>query len=168
MMVTTLLLGLAVCAGAPPPCTCIPSPPLTSRTDVAATVSAFGAVFEGTVVRTAFRDARGTDRLPALEVTVAVGRRWKGELGDTVTLRTPAATEACGADFAEGRTYLVFGRLPDYTGVGAARPARAGEVVYTTKCSPTAAGRDAQRIAALLGQPLPPGSAAARPNVPEA
>ena len=99
-------------------------------------------------VRRAFR---WTD----LEVTLTISRRWKGELADTVTLRTPASTTMCGADFAEGRTYVVFARSADYSGIGPARPARVGEVVHTTKCSPTTHGRDAQRITSLLGRPVP-------------
>jgi hypothetical protein len=165
-MVTPLLLALAACSF--PPCTCIPGPPLRSHADVAAAVEGLAAVFEGTVVRAEYRDAaRVADRLPEFEVILAVSRRWKGELTDTVTLRTPAATEACGADFAKGRTYLVFARSRAYTGIGIAPPAKPGEVVYTTKCSPTTeVGREAQRLTTLLGQPLAK-SPAGRPNAPE-
>ena len=165
-MVTHLLLGLLACAPARSGCTCTPGPRLASRADVAAQLTTFAAAFEGTVVRTAYVEdsvvaagdsgqVRRAFRWTDLEVTLTISRRWKGELGDTVTLRTPASTTMCGADFAEGRIYVVFARSADYSGIGPARSARVGEVVHTTKCSPTTGGRDAQRIATLLGRPLP-------------
>jgi hypothetical protein len=170
MLLTPLLFGLVACDAPPRPCTCVLGPPIASRVDAEAIVDASAAVFEGTVVHTEYRDgSSGAARLPELEVTLALGRRWKGELADTVTVRTPAATEACGADFVEGQTYLVFAGSSGYRGIGVTRPARADEVVYTTKCSPTAVlGRQTQRIATLLGRPLPPRSATGRPTAPEA
>ena len=165
-MVTHLLLALVACVPAHSACTCIPGPRLASRADVAAQLSTVAAVFEGTVVRTAYvKDSvvapgdsgqtRHAFRWTDLEVTLTVSRRWKGELRDTVTLRTPALTTMCGADFTEGQTYVVFARSADYSGVGPARPARVGEVVQTTKCSATTRSRDASRITALLGRSLP-------------
>ena len=173
-MVTHLLLGLLACAPAHPACTCTPGPRLNSRADVAGHVNTYAAVFEGTVVRTASVEdsvvaagdtsrPRRAFRWTELEVTLAISRRWKGELGDTVTLRTPASTTMCGADFTDGRTYLVFARTADYSGVGPARPAGVGEVVHTTKCSPSTWGREARRMAVLLGRPLPAPRAQGRP-----
>lgn len=178
-MVTPLLLGFIACVRAHAACTCTPAPRLASRADVAAQLGTFAAVFEGRVVSASYVQdsvmaAGDSTRVPRafrwtdLEVTLTVSRHWKGEVGDTVTLRTPASTTMCGADFTEGRTYLVFARSADYSGIGAARPARAGEVVHTTKCSPTTHGRDAQRTAALLGRPLPATRGPGRAITPEA
>ena len=165
-MVTHLLLALVACGPAHSACSCIPGPRLASRAQLADQLSTVSAVFEGRVVRTANVEdsvvapgdsgqVRRAFRWTDLEVTLTISRRWKGELGDTVTLRTPASTTMCGVDFVEGRTYVVFARPADYSGIGLARPARAGEVVHTTKCSPTTRGPEAQRIATLLGPPLP-------------
>jgi hypothetical protein len=177
MLVVPLLLTLAACSSPRPVCSCIPGLPLTSRANVAATVGRFGAVFEGTVVRTAYLEdsvVLGTDtshvpqtaRWQGLEVTVAVSRRWKGELADTVRVRTPLSM--CGVRFVAGRAYLVFGHFLDSTGRRLAAAPMPRDPVYTTKCSPTAAaGGEAMRIAELLGRPLPravPG----RSGVPEA
>ena len=167
MMTIPALLGLATCVATHPPCSCVRGPDLASRAEAAA-VDAFAAVFEGTVVRTEYPDLRpGAPR--ERQVTLTVGRRWKGVPTDTVIVRTPAATESCGADFVDGREYIVFANAPSYSSDGVARPSRAGEVVYATKCGPiTGMARNAERIAALLGEPLPPGRATSRPRVPEA
>lgn len=165
-MVTHLLLALVACVPADSACSCIPGPRLASRADVAAQLGTAAAVFEGTVIRTAYvedsvvavGDSGQTRRASGWmdrEVTLTITRRWKGELRDTVTLRTPALTTMCGADFTEGQTYVVFAQSADYNGIGPARPARVGEVVHTTKCSATTRSRDASRVTALLGQSLP-------------
>jgi len=180
-VVTHLLVGVIACVRAHAACTCIPGPRLTSHADAAAQLSPFAAVFEGTVVSTSYVEdsvvavaADDSTRTPRafrwtdLEITLTVGRHWKGELRDIVTLRTPASTTMCGAEFTEGRTYLVFAQSSDYTGLGAARPARVNEVVYTTKCSPTTRGRDARRTAALLGRPLPITQSPGRAVTPKA
>ena len=150
-----------MCGG--PPCSCILSPGFTNRETAAATISAFSAIFEGTVVRiffatdsVEFRYGNGNavtgHRTNDLVVTVAVTRRWKGAQGDTITVRTSASTTMCGADFDLGETYLIFARSPDVKYIGAGKAAHVGQVVHTSKCSPTIASnrREARRITALL------------------
>ena len=179
MTFLSLVIGLAVCGDARPACTCAPGGRLAARTDVAATVDAFAAVFEGAVIRTVYRDGslptigqrgeRGTVRVQQLEVTFAVDRQWKGAPANTVTVRTPAFTESCGARFDQGHSYLVFAATLDDTGISPAPPARAREAVYTTKCSPTmAVGAESLQIESLLGPPSAPTRAARRPDAPEA
>jgi hypothetical protein len=170
MLVVQLMLGLVACSGSGdhPPCSCIQGPRIASRADATASLRTFAAVFEGTVVRVARVDggvAVGSDsshvrrrfRWTDLEVTVTVRRRWKGDLGDTVTMRTPASTTMCGSEFVEGRAYLVFALSRHYDGIGEAPVAGRGEIVFVTKCTPTAqVGRESARIADLLGRGLPP------------
>ena len=168
MLITPLLLGLA-CGGTHPACTCFPGPPLTSRAAVAAVANGSAAVFEGTVVRAVHPGPGPGAPVPDLVVTLAVRRQWKGAPAKTITVRTAPATESCGVRFVEGRTYVVFAGTPDYSGVGVARPARAREVVYANKCSPTTAvGAESQRIVSLLGPPLAAGAAAPPSDGPEA
>jgi hypothetical protein len=176
MLNTLVISALASCIGAVP-CSCIPLAPLTSRSAVTAALDAAAAVFEGTVAR--IEDLRvppSTDtsvraRLPRTSdilVTVVVHRRWKGAVHDTVLVRTSAQTTACGAEFIEGRTYLVFGQSLTYSEVGTAATAQAGDTVYTSKCGPTTgAPREVRRIVGLLGQPTPRASSG-RPTAPEA
>lgn len=127
------------------------------------TVSAYSAVFEGTVVRVLFATDSTEFQVGSakalgyptheLVVTVAVIRRWKGAEGDTITVRTSASTTECGADFDVGETYLVFARSLDAKYIGAGATAHVGQVVHTTKCSPTMVANriEARRIMALLG-----------------
>jgi hypothetical protein len=152
-----------VCGDIGLPCSCALGPGFTNRETAAMTVSAYSAVFEGTVVRMRFaRDSGefrdGSDkalrgfRSDDLVVTVAVTRRWKGAHGDTITVRTPASTTACGADFDVGETYLIFARSRGERYIGEGTAAHVGEVGRTTKCDPTIVANrmDARRIIALI------------------
>jgi hypothetical protein len=152
-----------VCGSNGLPCRCAPGPGFASRETTAMIVSAYSTVFEGTVVRVLFatdsaefrvgseKALRGY-RMHDLVVTIAVTRRWKGGEGDTITVRTSASTTECGADFDMGETYLVFARSWDAKYIGPGAAAHVGEVVRTTKCSPTivATRMEARRIMALL------------------
>ena len=177
MFNTLVISTLVSCIGAPP-CSCIPAPPLTSRAAVAATLDASAAVFEGVVARVQYIQAplsadtsaaARLSRTPNVLATVVVHRRWKGAFGDTLVVRTAAQTTMCGAELIEGRTYLIFGQSPTYSGIGLATPAQIGDTVYTSKCSPTtSAAREVRRIVGLLGQPFTSRAPSGRSRAPEA
>jgi hypothetical protein len=164
-MLTTLVLpALAACLLAPP-CTCVVGPPLSTQAAAEATRDASSAVFEGVVERIEFvedtvapnssvtptRAWRSADAI----ATVRVRRLWKGTLDRTVFVRTSAQTTMCGASLLEGRTYLIFGQSPAYSGRGAATPVQRGDTVFTSKCTwTTGVGREMRSIIGLLGQPV--------------
>lgn len=65
-------------------------------------------VFEGKVVS---KKALEGDQLPKeVEFTFEVVRRWKGDasVGQQITLRTNDNSAACGREYAEGESYLVY------------------------------------------------------------
>jgi hypothetical protein len=64
------------------------------------------AVFEGTV--TEVRGPKDEAEHGNLEVTLRIGRRFKGAEADTVTVITSNSSAACGYGFEQGMTYLVY------------------------------------------------------------
>jgi hypothetical protein len=163
MLTTFVLPVFASCLLAP--CSCVIGPPLSTQTAAEAARDASSAVFEGEVERIDFvedtvaldssvtpaRAWRSTDAI----ATVRVRRLWKGTLDRTVFVRTSAQTTMCGASLLEGRTYLIFGQSPAYSGRGAATPVQPGDTVFTSKCTPTTGvDREMQSIIGLLGQPV--------------
>jgi hypothetical protein len=81
-------------------CKCmVPPPPEEAMASAA-------AVFEGTV--TEVRQPEGGAAHGRIEVTLRVGRRFKGAGADTVTVTTSTSSASCGYGFEQGRTYLVY------------------------------------------------------------
>lgn len=81
-------------------CSCIePRPPTESLASAA-------AVFEGrAVAQRGPDDASGVDPI-VYEFEVA--RRWKGEVGERVTITTAASSAACGRRYEIGEAYLLY------------------------------------------------------------
>lgn len=63
------------------------------------------AIFEGTVTKIA---PKSVHQFPSLEVTLAAKRAWKGIDREEVLVITASNSAACGYQFAEGSTYLVY------------------------------------------------------------
>jgi hypothetical protein len=124
-------------------CSCMaPPPPQEAMADSA-------AVFEGTV--TEVRGPKDEAEYGNLEVTLRIGRRFKGAEGDTVTVTTSNSSAACGYGFEQGSTYLVY-----------ANDGQDGQLSVSL-CSRTARIEDAADDLAALG----PGSGPA-PEPPPA
>ncbi|MBA3405688.1 MAG: hypothetical protein H0U13_13575, partial [Gemmatimonadaceae bacterium] len=133
MMLTVFLIALALPCATPPACTCVPGPPPDSRAAVAAYAGGSAAVFEGQVVRVELAadssapadSSRGERwfRWMDLVATMVVTRQWKGELADTIRVRTALQTSMCGAELIEGHRYLVFAGAGGYSRGGADAPA---------------------------------------------
>jgi Tissue inhibitor of metalloproteinase len=118
-------------------CSCVmPAPPLESMASSA-------AVFEGTV--TGVREPGGEAGYQNIEVTLRIGRRFKGAAADTVTVVTANSSAACGYGFEQGRTYLVYA---DDGGDGQ---------LSASLCSRTARIEDAAEDLAALGSGSAPG-----------
>lgn len=81
-------------------CKCMVPPPPQEA------LAGSAAVFEGTV--TEVRGPKDEAEHGGLEVTLQVGRRFKGAEADTVTVTTPSSSAACGYSFEQGKTYLVY------------------------------------------------------------
>ena len=93
------------------------------------------AVFEGTVTEIRKPQGEGEGNH---EVVLQVGRRFKGAEDDTVTVTTASSSAACGYNFEQGGTYLVY----------------AGEAegqLSVSLCSRTARSEDAAADFAALG-----------------
>jgi hypothetical protein len=68
------------------------------------------AVFSGTAVEVV--PTEGT--LRSRRITFRVDNRWKGELGDQVTIFSAASTAACGFLFRENEQYIIY--ADDFSG----------------------------------------------------
>ena len=100
-LAVTLLLGAAAPAHA---CKCIaPPPPL-------AALGSADAVFGGQVIRRGdpLAGQKGVSSLSPVDYTFRVEDVWKGDIGDTVVVRTARASASCGYPFEMGRVYLVY------------------------------------------------------------
>ena len=112
-----LCLALLVGSSCPPvarACSCAPPPaPLVALGEA-------DAVFSGTVV--ARRDASKpradgmVGSMDPVEYTIAVLEVWKGELADTVAVRTARSSASCGYPFEVGTRYLIYARTRTDTG----------------------------------------------------
>ena len=96
-------------------CSCPPAARACSCVSIPAPLAALGeaeTVFSGTVV--ARRDvnkprADGViGSMDPVEYTIAVLEVWKGELADTVALRTARSSASCGYPFEIGTQYLIY------------------------------------------------------------
>ena len=86
--------------------------------EVAAALDASAAVFEGKALRVEKRNEAASDAASQpfpdsgatqwIEVEFAVRRAWKGDIQETLILRTASNSAACGRNFEIGRTYLVY------------------------------------------------------------
>jgi hypothetical protein len=148
-VIAPLLASICVTVSSAYRCTCVVGPPLPSRTAVTEAVAQAAGVFDGTVVALArARDsiAEGsTGRFQywdEVHATVVVRRRWKASVSDTVLVKTPEQTTACGFEFKVGGRYLIFASLTS------------GGHFATTKCMPTVIwAREAEIAVRLLGAP---------------
>ena len=146
---TALLVAtvLALCGrtSAPGACTCVPGPPLTNRSLVREAASRYQAVLEGTIVNVqsvrAPRDsAAGEFPLDEAVATIRVARSWRGRRTDTVVVRTPLYTTACGLGFRTGDHYLLFA-------------SQVNETLYADNCGPSRKwDKKAERLAGWLGR----------------
>lgn len=104
MAVLPLLLSTALaaipCGRAADRCSCLPPPPPREA------LAQAGAVFAGTVVSVRAREGEGG--MGEHEVRIVPTRRWKGAAADTVVVRTPDNSAACGVAFTPGESYLVY------------------------------------------------------------
>ncbi|MEK3795717.1 hypothetical protein MKX42_28625 [Paenibacillus sp. FSL R7-0204] len=66
------------------------------------------AVFEGTVVSIKEKFKIMQSSADPVQVTFQVGARWKGEMGERVTVTTAQAEESCGFQFTKGERYIVY------------------------------------------------------------
>ncbi|MCK4510556.1 HEAT repeat domain-containing protein [bacterium] len=105
VLCVALLIGCLNCRAARA-CSCVsPPPPLVALGEV-------DAVFSGTVV--ARRDASKPradgmiGSMDPMEYTIAVLEVWKGELADTVAVRTARSSASCGYPFTIGTQYLIY------------------------------------------------------------
>ena len=124
----------------PAACSCVLDPNVRNREELRNLLPHTATVFEGVVVGPA--PAPPSDGPAIIAVRVLVDRRWRGSSGDTVTVATPRATTACGADLIPGKRYLIF-----------ADTIRAG-ALFTVKCLPTRQwDAKADTLAGWLGSP---------------
>ena len=89
----------------------------------------------------------GAERDRRFVVRLAVGRVWKGEIGDTLSVVTRAPGAGCGFYFLQGERYLLFAYRTD------------GDSLEATMCSPSLPWAKARDIIQQLGQPLRSGAA---------
>ncbi|MEK4044762.1 hypothetical protein NSU18_13955 [Paenibacillus sp. FSL H8-0048] len=83
-------------------CSCVVSPPPMEAMEKSA------AVFEGTVVSIKEKFKLMQSSADPVQVTFQVGVRWKGEVGEQVTVTTAQAEESCGFQFTKGERYIVY------------------------------------------------------------
>lgn len=101
LVMLSAALGAGPCAPASAErCSCLPLPPPGEA------LAQADAVFAGTVVSVETRGGDGG--MGTHEVRLVPTRRWKGAAGDTVVVRTPDNSAACGVAFSPGEAYLVY------------------------------------------------------------
>ena len=66
------------------------------------------AVFEGTVVSIKEKFKIMQSSADPVRVTFQVGARWKGEMGEKVTVTTALSGASCGFEFTKGERYIVY------------------------------------------------------------
>ena len=126
-------------------CSCVPGPPLTSRSLVRQAASRYHTVLEGTVVNVEYvrppkDSAAGAFLTDEVVATIRVTRSWRGDRAGTVVVRTALQTTACGLGFRTGDHYLLFAR-------------RAEGKLYADKCGPSRTwDAEAKRLASWLGR----------------
>jgi hypothetical protein len=104
MLAVLFCLFLIPAWGIAQTCDCLP---VASARDALLTST---HVFVGTVLeKNRFSVRSVADDYKEFKVKMHVKRVWKGEIGKTITVRTPAQSESCGFDFRKGQSYLVYG-----------------------------------------------------------
>lgn len=93
LLLGLFVLGLIVPLGAS--CSCLQQSPEQA-------INMSSAVFSGTVTETVSRPSG------RVAVTIGVDTVWKGEVSRTMVVTTPGSSAACGYNFGEGRSYLVY------------------------------------------------------------
>ncbi|WNS41187.1 hypothetical protein LOS79_19315 [Paenibacillus sp. MMS20-IR301] len=145
-------------------CSCVvPDPPLAAMENSA-------AVFEGTVISIKKPGGNIISSADPVQVTFQVGVRWKGEMGEKLTLSTARSEESCGFEFTEGGRYLVYAR--EYTegelkaGIGTQTEGDKALANLTTSiCSRTKLYSNAQKDLDELGAGTAGGSPTAPPDL---
>ncbi|WP_341346770.1 hypothetical protein [Paenibacillus sp. FSL H3-0469] len=66
------------------------------------------AVFEGTVVSMKEEFKLVQSSADPVQVTFQVGARWKGDMGEQVTVSTAQSGASCGFQFTKGERYIVY------------------------------------------------------------
>jgi hypothetical protein len=147
----TLIAGfLAWCTGlsAPGPiCTCVPGGPLATSRAVRDVAKIYDAILDGVIVKIEYIRVpvswgKEEHSFHFASATIVVGRQWRGRLGDTVVVRSPSGTAACGLSMEEGQRFLVFAQKDEEDGH-----------LYAIKCGLSRAwDEEAARLARLLGR----------------
>jgi hypothetical protein len=96
------------------------------------------AVFTGEVTKI---EPNATTNFGGKEITLAVRKVWKGDIGAQVQVRTAGSSAACGYNFVKGQAYLVYADRDE------ADPMR------VSLCSRTAPVASAQKDLDFLGKP---------------
>lgn len=135
-------------------CSCVvPAPPLEAMENST-------AVFEGTVISIKKPSGLLQSSADPEQVTFQVGARWKGEVGEQLTLSTAQSSDSCGFEFTEGERYLVYAR-GEADGGGEKGNEESGGLT-TSLCSRTAEYVHAQEDLNELG----PGNGGLSPTEP--
>ncbi|NQX47345.1 hypothetical protein HQN87_18595 [Paenibacillus tritici] len=136
-------------------CSCVmPAPPLEAMEKSA-------AIFEGTVVRIEEEVKPMQSSMDPVSVTFQVGSRWKGEVGEQVTVTTALSDASCGFEFTEGERYMVYASGEEAEGNG-------GTTKLTVSlCSRTALFSGAQEDLNALGAGMSGGSPTEPPGIPD-
>lgn len=93
-------------------CSCaVPASPLEAMEQSA-------AVFEGTVVSIKEKFKIMQSSADPVQATFQVGARWKGEVGEKVTVTTALSGASCGFEFTKGERYIVYAGGEEAAGEG--------------------------------------------------
>jgi hypothetical protein len=147
LSVFPLLIGfIALCGGSwdhAASCFCVRRSDSTGAREIRDLARASEAALDGNVVSIIYIRAPrppspGQSSLDERVATIAVNRRWRSTGPDTVLVRTPAYTTACGFGFTRGERYLLF-------------PRRWKGDLLVDKCGPSRAwDEEAERLADIL------------------
>ena len=117
------------------------------------------AVFEGTVVSIKEKFKIMQSSADPVRVTFQVGARWKGEMGEKVTVTTALSGASCGFEFTKGERYIVYAGGEEGEGKG-------GTAKLTVSlCSRTAMFSGAEEDLNELGAGMSGGSPTEPPGI---
>lgn len=134
-------------------CSCVVSPSPLEAMEKSA------AVFEGTVVSIKEKFKIMQSSADPVRVTFQVGARWKGEMGERVTVTTAQSGASCGFEFTKGERYIVYAGVEEVEGTG-------GTAKLTVSlCSRTALFSGAQEDLNELGAGMSGGSPTEPPGI---
>ncbi|MEK3713086.1 hypothetical protein [Paenibacillus sp. FSL R7-0333] len=134
-------------------CSCaVPASPLEAMEQSA-------AVFEGTVVSIKEKFKIMQSSADPVQATFQVGARWKGEVGEKVTVTTALSGASCGFEFTKGERYIVYAGGEEAAGEG-------GTAKLTVSlCSRTALFSGAEEDLNELGAGMSGGSPTEPPGI---